>query len=336
MGISIGAQVGKNKQYVDAVHNLAEILMKRIVSPWLWPDFFFFNLTSLGRAFKSESNILHSMTRKVIIERKNYILSKKNQISEEVIETNDNSNIYASNTNRKRLAFLDLLLDYHIQSNALTLEDIREEVDTFMFEGHDTSSVSLSWTLYLLGLYPEMQIRIQQELDAIFGDEIDRDITSDDMKRMEYLECVIKESLRLFPSVPFIARHMNEDFKVEEYVISKGTTVLILFESLHLDKDVFTNPIHFKPERFLHTNTSNINAYTYVPFSAGPRSCIGKRFALTEEKIILAKIFLNFNIKSLDPRDRIISSVEMVYRAKSPLRVQVMPRNEFKIAMFAN
>ena len=330
MGVSIGAQVGNNKEYVNAIHNLGETLIKRIFSPWLWPNFIFF-LTPLGKEFKSELNILHSMTRRVIKERKDNILSKKSETDEETIEANDDSNIYVSNKNRKRLAFLDLLLDYHIQNNALTLEEIREEVDTFMFEGHDTTSVSLSWTLYLLGLYPEIQLRIQEELDAVFGDERDRDITFDDMKHMEYLECVIKESLRLFPSVPFIGREMNEDVKVGEYVIPKGTNVFMLIESLHLDKEIYPDPIHFKPERFLDNNTSNINAYTYVPFSAGPRSCIGKRFALTEEKVILAKIFLNFNVKSLDPRDKIITSAEMVYRAKTPLRVQVVPRNEFKI-----
>ena len=325
MGVSIGAQVGNNKDYVTAIHNLGELFMKRLFSPWIWSDFFFFK-TDIGRAFNKDLNILHSMTRNVIKERKDNILSEKSQITEEKTESIEESNIYVSDKSRKRMAFLDLLLNYHIQNNSLTLEDIREEVDTFMFEGHDTTSVSLSWTLYLMGLHPQVQYRVQQELDSIFGDDRQRKMTATDLKNMVYLESVIKESLRLFPSVPYIGRTVGEDVKSGDYLIPKGTTVFLLMERLHYDPKVFADPLHFKPERFLENSTNNINAYSYVPFSAGARSCIGQRFALTEEKIILAKIFLNFNVKSLDQRDQMITSVELVFRSKHPIRVKVVQR----------
>ena len=330
MGVSIGAQVGRNKEYLNAVHNLGETIMKRSFSPWVWSDFVFYK-TSMGKEFKSDLNILHSMTRNVINERKTNILQKRTEFKSEETDDSNENNIYLSNKNKKRMAFLDLLLDYHIDNSSLSLEDIREEVDTFMFEGHDTTAVSLAWTLFLLGHHPDVQLRIQEELDAIFDNDRDREMTPEDLKRMQYLECVIKESLRLFPSVPLIGRTLTEDMKTEDYVIPKGTIVYLYIERLHSDPQVFPDPLEFKPERFQENTSSNINAYTYVPFSAGPRSCIGKRFALNEEKIILSKIFLNFNLKSLDPRDRIISSQEMIYRAKSPLRVQIIPKEDFKL-----
>ena len=327
MGASIGAQVGKNKEYLKAIHNVGEVVMKRAFLPWLATDFIFYK-TTIGKEFKSDLNILHSMTRNVIKDRKTEILSMKTEEKNEIKGEINENNIYMSNKNKKRMAFLDLLLDYHLNDNSLSLEEIREEVDTFMFEGHDTTAVSLAWTLYLLGLNPHIQTRIQDELDTIFGSERERDVTPEDLKHMNYLECVIKESLRMFPSVPLIGRKLTEDMNSDKYLIPKGTTVYLFVERLHFDPQMFPEPLQFKPERFEGNSTSNINAFTYVPFSAGARSCIGKRFALNEEKIILTKIFLNFNLKSLDARDRIIASAELIYRAKVPLRVQVIPREQ--------
>lgn len=331
MGISIGAQSNKNQEYVKAIHSLGEIFMHRVYSPWVWPDFFFY-LTKKGKEFRSDLNILHGMTRRVINKRKAELLSRKGNeenISSEM-EAEKTDNIYMNKKTKKHLAFLDLLLDYHIQNNSLSLEDIRQEVDTFMFEGHDTTGLSLSWTIYLLGLYPEVQIKIQEELDSIFGEEKNRDINSEDIKRMNYMECVIKESLRIFPSVPFIGRDTSEELKIGEYTIPKGTTLYILIDRLQLNPEIFDEPLKFKPDRFEMDNMSNRNPYAYVPFSAGPRGCIGKRFAMIEEKIILSKIFLNFNIRSLDQRDKIIAVAEMVYRPKCPVRVQIIPRENFK------
>ncbi|XP_054157968.1 cytochrome P450 4C1-like [Oppia nitens] len=333
MGVQVGAQVGKNKPYVAAIHDLGEILMKRVFSPWIWPDVVF-NRTPIGRTFCRSLNTLHSFTRNVINQKKQQFISNNDTKTTDQLTSDDNI-YYSTNKKKKSMAFLDLLLEYHIKDNKLSLEDIREEVDTFMFEGHDTTSVSLGWSLYLLGLHREVQDKIHDELTAIFGDDIDnnqRDITAEDIQRMTYLECVLKESLRMYPSVPFIGRHLAEDCPVGDYVIPAGVDVFMIVEQMHYDSDVFPDPNHFRPERFQSDTTSSssssttINAYNYVPFSAGPRGCIGKRFAVTEEKIILAKVCQNFYIESIEPLDSIQISAEMVFRAKSPLNVRFIPK----------
>ena len=109
----------------------------------------------------------------------------------------------------KKKAFLDMLVELS-RDGSLSYEDIREEVDTFMFEGHDTTSASMGWTLWCLAHNPDCQRRIHQELDSVFGDT-DRDITTDDLKQLKYLERCIKESLRVRPSVPNFARIVEED-----------------------------------------------------------------------------------------------------------------------------
>lgn len=101
-------------------------------------------------------------------------------------------------------------------------EDIREEVDTFMFEGHDTTSMGICWSLYLIGLDQKVQAKVHEELDSIFGDDRERPINIDDLANMKYLECCIKEALRLFPSVPLIGRKLQNDTVLAGYNIPRS------------------------------------------------------------------------------------------------------------------
>jgi docosahexaenoic acid omega-hydroxylase len=158
--------------------------------------------TSQGREHKNCLDILQGFTRKVILER-----------DAEFSVTSIN----------KRAAFLDMLLKVKNQDGSLTFDDIQEEVDTFMFEGHDTTAAAASWACHLIGSHPEVQKKLHKEIDETFGKfrfiqskikvknrfietffqlgDSDRQMTNDDLKDLPYLECVLKEALRLFPSV---------------------------------------------------------------------------------------------------------------------------------------
>ncbi|KAH6946604.1 hypothetical protein HPB50_014162 [Hyalomma asiaticum] len=155
---------------------------------------------------------------------------------------------------KRRRPFLDLLIVEHLKNDKyITKEDIREEVDTFMFEGHDTTAVGISWALFLIGHHPQEQQKIQEELDQIFGKDKERYVSFEDLKQMRYLECALKEAQRIYPSVPIIARTCEEPFKIE----------------------VFPKPEEFHPERFFPENSKGRHPFAYLPFSAGPRNCIG-------------------------------------------------------------
>ncbi len=114
----------------------------------------------------------------------------------------------------KHAVFLDMLLDARLKNPELiTLADIQEEVDTFMFEGHDTVSTALIWLCFNIATHQDVQQRLQNEIDEVFGNSR-RNLTTDDLQKLEYLEATIKESLRLFPSVPFIGRSCDGDVKI--------------------------------------------------------------------------------------------------------------------------
>jgi cytochrome P450 family 4 len=112
---------------------------------------------------------------------------------------------------RRSLAFIDLLLLAQMEGTQfMTDKDIRDEVSTFMFEGHDTVTTATCWTLFMMGANPEIQQKVAEELKQVFGDS-DRAPTMNDLAELKCLERCIKETLRLFPSVPFFERNILED-----------------------------------------------------------------------------------------------------------------------------
>lgn len=320
MGTTINAQSDENNPYVSAVNRLAELFLERAFRPLLQWNLIF-QLTPMGREYDKCLKTLHAFTRKVIAERKQKL---RKDIDNGLVTLEENAS--ATSVGRKTpRPFMDILLLEHFKGN-ITEDGIREEVDTFMFAGHDTTATGISWALFLIGHYPEKQQLIHDELDLIFGDDRDRYVTPEDLKQMKYLECALKESQRIYPSVPFVSRNCTEPFTVGGVTLPKNSVVQIATYFLHRDPKVFPKPEEFHPERFLPENSKGRHPYAYVPFSAGPRNCLGQRFALAEEKIVIANILRRFSIKSLDQRDQVALAAELVLRPRSGLRIQFMPR----------
>ncbi|KAK7869159.1 hypothetical protein R5R35_006616 [Gryllus longicercus] len=255
------------------------------------------------------------MSYKVIEERKKELSDKKKKDPDA-----ENENDVGQ---KKKLAFLDMLLQYNEDGGKLTLEDIREEVDTFMFEGHDTTSSGLSFCLWSLAEHPDCQQKVYEELFEIFGDT-EREPTTEDLTKMKYLECVIKESLRLYPSVPFFLRELNEDVKIEGINIVAGTTVLLAPAIMHKNPKYFPHPEKFDPERFTAENVRGRHPYAYVPFSAGPRNCIGQKFAMMEIKALISKVLRNYKLIGVGRKPTF--SYEMILKTSEGLYVKLENR----------
>ncbi|KAK6324936.1 hypothetical protein J4Q44_G00042780 [Coregonus suidteri] len=166
----------------------------------------------------------------------------------------------------------------------------------------DTTAAAMNWAIHLLGSIQRCRGRFKQELQEVVSD---RPVNTEDLKKLRYLECVIKESLRLFPSVPFFARSIGEDCHINGFKVPKGANAIILTYSLHRDPRHFPQPEEFRPERFMPENCVGRHPYAFIPFSAGLRNCIGQRFAMMEEKVILASIFRYFNVEACQKREDI-------------------------------
>ncbi|XP_041485744.1 cytochrome P450 4V2-like [Lytechinus variegatus] len=310
MGKQLNAQEESNNDYVNAVIRMSDVIQERQKKPWFWPDPLFDN-TKSGKEHSECLRILHKMTNTLIDERSNEAKGR--------VDGNDNDGP------KKRIAFLDLLLKMQQDDPSFTKSDIREEVDTFMFEGHDTTAALASWALFLIGHHTKVQKKLHQEVDSVFGDS-DRAVTADDLQKLPYLSCALKESLRIFPSVPIIGRDLEEDCTIDGKTVPKGTLLIIAIGSLHRDPTQFPDPLVFDPDRFLPEVSSKRHPFSYVPFSAGPRNCIGQRFALMEEKVLVANILRRFSLESTQSLKDTMPIAELILRPSEGIILKITHR----------
>ncbi|XP_050306003.1 cytochrome P450 4d2-like [Anthonomus grandis grandis] len=308
MGVKMDSQQNKNKEYTDAVKDMCEILAVRNLSFWKNWDWLF-RLSPEYKRQQKNLKILHGFTNSVIEKRKKELESNKDI---KKLEEED------SFGRKRRKVFLDLLLES--TDNSLSQDDIRKEVDTFMFAGHDTTSSAATSGILLLSERPDIQKSIRDELKEIIGSDRDRPLTYSDLHNMTYLELVVKEILRIKPPVPFIARQLTQDVKYKDHIIPKDTMISLFLYGMNRDPDFHNDPDKFNPDRFLSTDKK---AYSFLPFSAGPRNCIGQKYAMLELKSMLAKILMNFEILPSEVPHEPDFTVEIVYKSKNGVYVKL-------------
>ena len=230
MGVKVNALDSSDSEYVRTVGEVKSLLLKRILNPFI-ANKYVYQCTSSGKLFYKHLNTLHNFTIDII----NRHISSRNKLSH-----NKEGNIANSHHpyNKRKQVFLDILLDLY-DKGEIDMDGIREEVDTFMFEGHDTTSAALSWTLYEIGRHPEIQKKLHDEIDSVSSTDCP---LLDKIRSLKYMECVIKESLRLHPPVPAYGRTLENDLVIGENVIPSGTDVAISALSVHMNPAYWDNP----------------------------------------------------------------------------------------------
>lgn len=298
-------------EYKEAIIDMGHILINRLTELWLHIDFIFFNMP-LGRRFKKSQITATRFADRVINERRELRKTSKSTVVES-----------AAFGGKRRMAMLDLLLEAE-ENGEIDFDGIRDEVNTFMFAGHDTTAMALTFCLMLIADHDEVQERIFEECERVLGEK--RSPTLSDLAELKYMEAVIKETLRLYPSVPFIGRITEEDFMLGDLLVRKGTELSVHIYRLHHREDLYPEPKLFKPERFLHGNGTK-HPFGYVPFSAGPRNCIGQRFAMIEMKSALLAVCRNFKLVPRDVGWRPRLTTELVLRPMEPIYLKFEPRH---------
>ncbi|CAD5125172.1 DgyrCDS13415 [Dimorphilus gyrociliatus] len=266
--------------YLQAVQRVTYLLIQRFVNPILLSPFIYY-LTPNSWSYLYNIHKLHSFTRKVIKERQALLKAKPDYTK-----------------HRRYLDFIDILLSARDENGkGLSDQEIADEVDTFMFEGHDTTAAGISFALYNLAKYPEIQEKCREEVMEVLGES--DTVSWNDLSKLTYLTKTLKESLRVSPPVPSIQREITEERVLSNGMrLEKGVAIFLSIYCLHRDPDVWENPGKFDPER--HAKKGDKDAFSFVPFSAGPRNCIGQNFALNEMKATIAIILKNFVLKEVE------------------------------------
>uniref|UniRef100_A0A2M4BKL1 Putative cytochrome p450 4c1 n=2 Tax=Anopheles marajoara TaxID=58244 RepID=A0A2M4BKL1_9DIPT len=322
MGVAIHAQRDPTNQYVRDVKRMSELILMRIFHVLAsFPQVYWYVIPHAWEQRKLISR-LHAFTDAVIQQRRKQLLDSRQTGGTVTFDMNE-ENLYS----KRKETFLDLLLNVTVDGQPLSDLDIREEVDTFMFEGHDTTTSGIAFTFYQLAKHPDIQERLFQEIvDTLGPDYRTVPLTYSTLQTFKYLDMVVKESLRLLPPVSFIGRRLVEDLELNGVTIPAGTDITIPIYVIHRNPEVYPDPERFDPERFADESTQRRGPYDYIPFSIGSRNCIGQRYALMEMKITIIRLLSNYRILPGDTMSQVRLKTDLVLRPDKGIPVRLTTR----------
>ncbi|XP_046710651.1 cytochrome P450 4F3 [Silurus meridionalis] len=276
----------KSSLYISAIFELSELVVKRqrcLLHHWEW----LYKRSADGQRFHRACEIVHNFTAKVVQERRSQFLSQEQTES-------------STHASRKRRAidFIEvLLLSKDENGEGLSNEEIKAQADTFMFAGHDTTASAISWVLFNLAMHQEYQDRCRSEINALLEDRNTDELVWEDLSNLTFTTMCIKESMRICPPVLALTRYYSQDINVPGgRILPEGAIGLISVYGTHRNPDVWPNPEVFDPMRFDPDNQKQRSPYAYIPFSAGPRNCVGQNFAMAEIRVVLALTLRRFRV----------------------------------------
>jgi cytochrome P450 len=218
---------------------------------------------------------------------------------------------------------LDTLVHATDGADRLSTQEIRDQALTLLFAGHDTTAATVSWLFALVGRYPEVQRRLQQELDAQLGA---RPATVEDLVRgLPYLDQVLKETLRLYPPAWFGPRRTRAEFELHGHTIPAGTQVAYCSWITHRLPELWAHPEAFDPERFSEARAQMIVPGAYVPFGRGARLCIGRRFGELEVKAIALALLRRYDVQ-LEPAQSFAARTIPTISPRHGVRLRLLAR----------
>lgn len=220
----------------------------------------------------------------------------------------------------RRRDLLSLLLEARDDEGApMSDRQVRDEILTLFVAGHETTANALAWSLMLLAQHPDIEARVRDEALALEGPP-----TAADAARLPLALQVFKESMRIYPPVFMFGRVATSDTQLGDHQVPKGTVVLLAPYALHRRPDVWPEPDRFDPARFAPEAEAARHRSAFLPFSAGPRTCIGLHFALLEGPLVLASLLRRARFELVDPRGAEAEPVATLRpRGGLPMRVHL-------------
>ena len=218
-------------------------------------------------------------------------------------------------------SLLDLMLAASPANDEASRQALRDQVITIFLAGYETVANALSWTWYLLSENPECEAKLHEEVDRVLAGRL---AVAADVPNLRYTETVMAESLRLYPPAWAMGRYARNDFTLGEYYLPARTTVLISQFITQRDPRYFPDPLRFDPDRFSAEGKARRTKFTYFPFGAGARQCIGESFAWMEGVLILATLAQKWKLR-LDPGHRIEPQPLITLRPKYGMLMEVVP-----------
>nr|UZE89865.1 cytochrome P450 CYP4416B2 [Chrysoperla zastrowi sillemi] len=317
MGVNSNDENNKAAFY-SAIENVLHLSVERSRYFWNIPKFIYCWSKSYKKHNESMKTI-QEFANNVILQKKNYCKSYNNL---------DICTDRSKNEFKKPL--LEFLIDLQATNLDFTEKDLGDEANLVIIAGYETSATALSSVLLNLAVYKDVQNKVYEELFQVLGSDLNRTINFDDLPKLTYMEMVMKESMRLFPIAPFIIRELTDDIQLGDCLIPRGVSCAVSIYALHCDEKIWENPLKFDPERFTPENSIGRHPYAYIPFSGGPRNCIGMRYAWMFMKTVLATLLSRYEFHTDLNTSEFKFEFAVTMKLIGGYQIQITPRkNDF-------
>lgn len=260
-------------EYIKLLPLICDYIIERIYNAWLCIDCMY-RWSPLKKKVDRVLSKLDTLTDIIMAQRINYKSYDK--------------------TETKFKPYIDLLLDFS-SKNMITKQDVKDEATTIIAAGYDTLKSAIIETLLVLGTYSDVQNKVYEEIQEVFGDN-DRDVERNDLPKLKYLEAVIKETLRLYPVIPFTLRNISKDVNFKNYILPAGDGFVLPMYTLNRHPVWGEDANVYNPERWLDRSTLPDISKVFAAFSLGRRSCTGINYAITSIKIAIVHVMRKYKI----------------------------------------
>jgi cytochrome P450 len=225
----------------------------------------------------------------------------------------------ASKDNIDDLLGMMLAASSPVTGQGLTDDELRDNIVTFIGAGHETTSLALTWSLYLLAHFPDWQTRLSDEIASVSGGG---PIEVDHIDKLVLHDRVLNEAMRLYPPAPALGRVAIQDLKLDALDVRRGDVLLLSIMPMHRHETLWEAPDMFDPDRFSPEQRKSHHRFQFLPFSGGPHVCIGMRFAMMEAKVILAECLRKVSVAPIEGHQpEIVSRITLRPRGGMPLMI---------------
>jgi cytochrome P450 len=206
----------------------------------------------------------------------------------------------------------------------MTDEQIYDQMVTMIFAGHETTATVMTFAWYLIATHPAVRKQLHEELDAVLGDDPP---TAETLPDLEFLECVLSETMRLYPPVHTIPRRTRVDVEIGDYHVPTSQEIHLSILQIHRDERFYDDPLGFHPERWQQDDDAaddDRDQFAFVPFGAGRRSCLGRPLALTEAKVVLATVMQQYDLEATRRAVELGGQITSKPKEGVPMRVSAL------------
>ncbi|XP_070134201.1 probable cytochrome P450 4p2 isoform X1 [Drosophila bipectinata] len=318
MGVKLDEMAETGDRYRESFYLIDKCFVRRVSNPLFWGDFWYNLLAAHG--YSAALKVVHDFSSDIIAKRR-ILLEMELEYRRATQEADDDLCVPRG----KPFAMLDTLICAE-KDGLIDHSGICEEVDTLMFEGYDSPYIGLTFALLNMSFYGKHQDICYQEIQEHIEDDLSN-LNVTQLSKLKYLEYFLKETMRLYPSIPLMCRETIQETELfNGLILPKGSQISIHVFDIHRNPKYWDNPNEFHPERFLPENYQNRHTYAFIPFSAGQRNCLGQKYAMQQMKTLMVVVLKKFRILPAMEPQSIIFQMGINLRTQNKIQVKFVRR----------